>query len=85
LHALERIYHAPAVNERFNASELRRFRRLARSNLHWAAARNALAEGLLLRFAAYLIAGVCRYPDSLFQRRLTRAVFQGPPFALPRS
>jgi glycosyltransferase involved in cell wall biosynthesis len=85
LQALDRIYNAPAVNERFDASELRRFRSLARSNLHWAAARNALAEGLLLRFGAYFIGGMCRHPASLLQWRLFRAFFRGAPFALPRS
>ena len=62
LQALDRIYRAPVVNERYSASELRRYRRLAQSNVHWAAARNALAAGLLLRFAAHFIGGVCRHP-----------------------
>jgi glycosyltransferase involved in cell wall biosynthesis len=85
LQAFDRIYHAPVVNERYSASELRRFRRLARSNMHWAAARNALAEGLLLRFVAHFIGGVSRHPGGLLQWRLIPAFFRGAPFALRRS
>jgi glycosyltransferase involved in cell wall biosynthesis len=81
LHALNLIYQAPAVRERFSPRELRRFRRLAESNVHWAAARNELTKGQLLCFAAYLIAGVLRYPGSLFQWRLTYAFLRGLPFA----
>jgi glycosyltransferase involved in cell wall biosynthesis len=85
LQALDVIYQAPAVNERFSAGELRRFRRLAESNLHWAAARNELIKGHILRFTTYLIAGALRYPESLFQLRLTYALFGCLPFIRRRS
>ena len=38
--------------------------------MHWSAARNALSERRLGRFAAYLVAGALRYPESLLQWRL---------------
>jgi glycosyltransferase involved in cell wall biosynthesis len=79
LEALDVIYRAPAPRERFSATELRRFRRLAESNVHWAAARNELIEGRLLRFGAYLLAGALNYPDSVFQWRRTWAFFRGLP------
>ena len=68
--ALEVIFAAPALRERFTERELRRYRRLAEINEHWLAARNALTAGRLVRFAQYLLAGLLRYPDSVFQWRL---------------
>jgi glycosyltransferase involved in cell wall biosynthesis len=68
--ALEVIFAAPALRERFTERELRRYRRLAEINEHWLAARNALTAGRLVRFAQYLVAGLLRYPDSVFQWRL---------------
>lgn len=85
LEALDVIYRAPAPRERFGAGELRRFRRLAESNVHWAAARNELTEGRLLRFGAYLLAGALNYPHSFFQWRRTWAFFRGLPLVWHRS
>ena len=70
LEAIDRIYEAPAVRERFAGRALARTRRLAESNEHRSAARNALSERRLGRFAAYLVAGALRYPESLLQWRL---------------
>jgi glycosyltransferase involved in cell wall biosynthesis len=70
LEAIDRIFEAPAVRARFSARELARLRRLAESNVHWSAARNTLSERRLWRFAAYLLAGALRYPESLLQWRL---------------
>jgi glycosyltransferase involved in cell wall biosynthesis len=68
--ALEVIFAAPALRERFTERELRHYRRVAEINEHWLAARNALAQGRMARFAQYLVAGLLRYPDSVFQWRL---------------
>lgn len=84
LEALDVIYGAPAVRERFDERELQRFRRLAEGNVHWAAARNELTEGRLLRFAAYVLAGALNHPRSLFQWRRTWAFFRGLPLAWHR-
>jgi glycosyltransferase involved in cell wall biosynthesis len=51
------IFAAPALRERFTERERRRYRRLAEINTHWLAARNALTERRLGRFAQYLVAG----------------------------
>jgi glycosyltransferase involved in cell wall biosynthesis len=81
LAALDMIYAAPAVRERFSAVELRRYRRLAEANKHWSAARNALTQGRLPRFAEYLVAGVVRYPESVLRWRLIYVFFRGLPLA----
>lgn len=83
--ALEVIFSAPALRERFTERELRRFRRLAEINGHWLAARNALTEGRLVRFAQYLLAGALRYPDSALQWRLIYLFFRGLPLSRQRS
>lgn len=85
LEAIERIYAAPAVAARFSPGERRRYRRLAEVNIHWAAARNELTSGRLGRFAAYLLAGALRYPDSLLQWRLIHRFFRGLPLARQRA
>lgn len=82
--ALEVIFAAPAVRERFTESELRRHRRLAEINIHWLAARNALTEGRLVRFAQYLVAGALRYPESVFQWRLVYQFFRNLPLSRQR-
>ncbi len=85
LQAIDVIYAASALRTRFPARELRRCRRLAEVNVHWAAARNELTEGRLLQFAKYLLAGAVRYPDSLFQPRLIYLFFRGLPLAWNRN
>ena len=84
LAAVEAIFRAPELRQRFGERELRRLRRRAESNLHWAAARNELGLGQLMRFAGYLAVGAWRYPDSIFQWRLTYAFFRGLPLAWHR-
>lgn len=85
LQAIDTIYAAPALRARFGAGELRRCRRLAEVNVHWAAARNELTEGRLVQFAKYLLAGAVRYPDSLFQPRLIYLFFRGLPLSWQRN
>lgn len=85
LEAVERIHAAPAVRARFSPDERRRYRRLAEVNVHWAAARNELTSGRLARFAAYLLAGALRYPDSLLQWRLIHRFFRDLPLARQRA
>lgn len=82
--ALEVIFAAPALRERFTERELRRCRRLAEINIHWLAARNALTEGRLARFAQYLVAGALRYPESVFQWRLIYQFFRNLPLSRQR-
>jgi glycosyltransferase involved in cell wall biosynthesis len=77
--ALDTIYAAPAVRERFSAYELRRYRRLADANKHWSAARNALIRGRLAIFARYLVAGGLRYPETVLRWRLIYIFFRGLP------
>lgn len=84
LAAVEAIFRAPELRQRFGEQELKRLRRRAESNLHWAAARNELGLGQLMRFAGYLAVGAWRYPDSIFQWRLTYAFFRGLPLASHR-
>jgi len=84
LEALEAIFAAPALRERFTARELRRYRRLAEINTHWLAARNALSERRLGRFAQYLLAGALRYPDSMLQWRLIWLFFRNLPLSRQR-
>jgi glycosyltransferase involved in cell wall biosynthesis len=80
--ALEVIFAASALRQRFTERELQRYRRLAEINTHWLAARNALTEGRLGHFAQYLLAVVLRYPDSALQWRLIYLFFRNLP--LPR-
>jgi len=82
--ALEVIFAAPALRERFTERELHRYRRLAEINIHWLAARNALTEGRLGRFAEYLLAGALRYPESVFQWRLIYQFFRNLPLSRQR-
>jgi glycosyltransferase involved in cell wall biosynthesis len=82
--ALEVIFAAPALRERFTERELRRYRRLAEINIHWLGARNALTEGRLARFAQYLLAGALRYPGSVFQWRLIYYFFRNLPLSRQR-
>jgi glycosyltransferase involved in cell wall biosynthesis len=82
--ALEVIFAAPALRARFTARELRRYRRLAEINIHWLAARNALTERRLARFAQYLFAGALRYPGSVFQWRLIYYFFRNLPLSRQR-
>jgi hypothetical protein len=84
LEALEVIFAAPALRERFSKRELRRYRRLAEINTHWLAARNALTERRLGRFAQYLVAGALRYPDSALQWRLIYVFFRNLPLSRQR-
>ena len=78
--ALETIYAAPAVRERFTAHELRRYRRLAETNKHWSAARNALTEGRLgdLRAVSRRRAR-CAIPRAVLRWRLIYLFFRGLP------
>lgn len=85
LEALDKIYQALVVRKRFSPRHLRRFRCLAEGNIHWAAARNELTEGHLLRFVAYFIAGILLYPRSVFQLPLGRVFFNFMPFTRHRS
>ena len=78
------IFAAPALRQRFTERELRRYRRLAEINMHWLAARNALTEGRLVRFAQYLIAGALRYPESVLQWRLIYLFFRNLPLCRQR-
>jgi hypothetical protein len=82
--ALEVIFAAPALRQRFSERELRRYRRLAEINTHWLAARNALSEGRLVRFAQYLLAGALRYPESVFHWRLIYLFFGHLPLSRQR-
>lgn len=82
--ALEVIFAAPVLRERFTERELRRYRRLAEINTHWLAARNALTERRLGRFAQYLVAGALRYPDSALQWRLIYVFFRNLPLSRQR-
>jgi glycosyltransferase involved in cell wall biosynthesis len=82
--ALEVIFAAPALRERFTERELRRFRRLAEINTHWLAARNALSDRRLVHFAHYLLAGAVRYPDSVLQWRLIHFFFRNLPLTRQR-
>jgi glycosyltransferase involved in cell wall biosynthesis len=82
--ALEVIFAAPALRERFSDRELRRYRRLAEINTHWLAARHALTDGRLVRFAQFLLAGALRYPDSLLQWRLVYRFFRNLPLSRQR-
>jgi len=84
LEALEVIFAAPALRRRFTDRELRRYRRLAEINTHWLAARNALTEGRLVRFAQFLLAGALRYPDSMLQWRLIYFFFRNLPLSRER-
>jgi glycosyltransferase involved in cell wall biosynthesis len=84
LEALEVIFAAPALRQRFTERELRRYRRLAEINVHWLAARNALTEGRVVRFAQYLIAGALRYPESVLQWRLIYLFFRNLPLCRQR-
>jgi glycosyltransferase involved in cell wall biosynthesis len=84
LEALEVIFAAPALRQRFTERELRRYRRLAEINVHWLAARNALTEGRVVRFAQYLIAGALRYPESVLQWRLIHLFFRNLPLGRQR-
>ena len=84
LEALEVIFAAPALRQRFTERELRRYRRLAEINVHWLAARNALTEGRVVRFAQYLIAGALRYPESVLQWRLICVFFRNLPLCRQR-
>jgi glycosyltransferase involved in cell wall biosynthesis len=82
--ALEVIFAAPALSQRFTERERRRYRRLAEINTHWLAARNAFTEGRLVRFAQYLLVGALRYPDSLLQWSLLHLFFRGLPLSRQR-
>jgi glycosyltransferase involved in cell wall biosynthesis len=82
--ALEVIFAAPALRQRFAEPELQRYRRLAEINTHWLGARNALTEGRLGRFAQYLLAGAVRYPDSALQWRLIHLFFRDLPLSRQR-
>lgn len=84
LSAVDRIFRAPALRDRFGEHELASLRRAAESNVHWAAARNELGLGQIVRFLGYLVVGAFRYPDSIFQWRLTYAFFRGLPLAWHR-
>ena len=84
LAAVEAIFGAPTLRQRFGERELRRLRRNAESHLHWAAARSELGLGQFMRFLGYVAVGAWRYPDSILQWRLAYAFFRGLPLAPQR-
>jgi glycosyltransferase involved in cell wall biosynthesis len=63
--AIDRIFANPKLGQRFTADELRRLRRNALIDMHWATARAALYRGERLRFLGLAALGLTRYPDSL--------------------
>jgi glycosyltransferase involved in cell wall biosynthesis len=83
--ALDVMFSAPALRERFTDRELRYYRRRAEINKHWLAARNTLTEGRLARFAQYLLAGALRYPESILQWRLVYLFLRNLPLSRQRS
>jgi glycosyltransferase involved in cell wall biosynthesis len=83
--ALDVMFSAPALRERFTDRELRHYRRRAEMNKHWLAARNTLTEGRLARFGQYLLAGALRYPESVLQWRLIYLFLRDLPLSWQRS
>ena len=75
--AIDAVYSNPAIRQRFSPIELKSRRRLAEIDAFWAGARNEYTEGRVMRFLAYLVIGVYRYPDSILRPRLVYLFFRG--------
>jgi glycosyltransferase involved in cell wall biosynthesis len=75
--AIDAVYSNPALRQRFLPDELKRRRRLAEIDFFWAEARNEYFKGRMRRFAAYLVVGMFRYPDSILRPRLVYLFLRG--------
>ena len=75
--AIDVVYSNPALRQRFSPGELKLRRRLAEIDFFWAEARIEYFKGRMTRFAAYLIIGTFRYPDSILRPRLVYLFVRG--------
>jgi glycosyltransferase involved in cell wall biosynthesis len=82
---IDAVQSIPGLDRRLTRREQRRARRLAECDIFWGAARNEIASRNFGRFTRYLLVGLWRYPDSLFQpERIQRFVWSSLRMVAPR-